>query len=150
MRDSSAGDVFVMPRNGFKSPLFSRVERLALVLSLRVPLQSWCRLWECCRGGLSLQTVTQLDQACLLREHGARLRAVESNDDQDHRHHQHRQRSGAKRTVASVQPIAESCERQTRQGENTEKPENRAGEAILSGSKALGVHVNDLIQCLKH
>ena len=48
------------------SPIrLSRMESLALVLSLRVPLQSWRRLWERCRGGLSLQTVTQLDQACL-------------------------------------------------------------------------------------
>ena len=57
-------------------------------------------------------------------------------------------RSVAKRTAASAQPTAESCERQRGQGDNTEKPENHGGEAILSGSKALAVHVKDLIQCL--
>ena len=47
-------------------------------------------------------------------------------------------------------PLANPVSASPGQGENTEKPENHAGEAILSGSKALGVHVNDLIQCLKH
>ena len=98
-----------------------------------------------------LHTVTQLDQACLRNADEALfLRAVESNDDQDDRHHQHRQRSGAIRAAASRNPLANPVSASPGSGrEHREARESRRG-GDTSGSKALGVHVNDLIQCLKN